>query len=84
MPKFNEDNPNSWLFKVEEFFNHYNISNEHRFIFASIHMAEPTLNWYMWKHQNRLITVWLGFKLDILRRFRPSLYRDLLEELVKL
>lgn len=47
-------------------------------------MDGPALNQYQWIYQNRLITTWQGFKIDLLKRFGLSLYRDLSWELVKL
>lgn len=42
-----------------------------------------TLNWHQWMHMNKQLSTWSKFKIDLLKRFRPSLYRDLFGELAK-
>lgn len=84
MPLFNWDNPNGWIFKVEQYFSYYNLSNDQRFIISSIHMDGTSLSLYQLMKLNKQLTSWVPFKTSLLKWFGTSLHRDLSSELEKL
>lgn len=70
--------------KPNSFYTYYNLSDQQKFIISSIYMDGLILSWYQWMHLNILIHSYTRFKIDLLRRFCPSLYKDISKELAKL
>ncbi|GFS31842.1 hypothetical protein Acr_00g0019490 [Actinidia rufa] len=84
IPHFDGTNVSSWVFKLEQFFQFYNIPEDQRLMISSFHLEGPALSWFKWMHSNGFIDSWKGFLKAINLRFGPSLYEDHRSALSKL
>lgn len=46
MPRFHGDNPESWVFQAERYFDFYNISEDHKLSLASFYLDGEAREWY--------------------------------------
>jgi hypothetical protein len=45
LPKFDCQNLSSWMYQIQQFFNHYDTPDYHRYMVASYHMEGESLTW---------------------------------------
>jgi len=65
-----------WIFKISQFFDYHNTSDEERITVASFYMDSPTLSWFQWMFKNGLITSWLSLLQALETRFASTFYDD--------
>ena len=70
MPVFNGDDPDSWLFQADRYFQIHKLTNSERLIVATISFEGPTLNWYRAQEERDKFIDWLNLKERLLLRFR--------------
>lgn len=69
MPRFYGDNPESWVFQAERYFNFYNISEDHKLSLASFYLDGEAREWYRWLFWNKQLSDWTNFALKVTSRF---------------
>jgi hypothetical protein len=45
LPKFDGQNLSSWMYQIQQFFNHYDTPDYHRYMIASYRMEGESLTW---------------------------------------
>nr|GMD72711.1 Transposon Ty3-G Gag-Pol polyprotein [Ipomoea batatas] len=84
LPKFNGIDPYGWLFKINEYYEFYGISDIYRVQIASFAMEDDASEWYRWLKTNQLLGTWEDFMDKIKLRFGPSQLVDYQGQLSKL
>ena len=51
-PRFDEDNPTGWIYKVEQFFHYQRTNDNEKVLLASFHLQDDALEWYQWCEQS--------------------------------
>lgn len=69
MPRFYGDNPESWVFQAERYFDSYNISEDHKLSLASFYLDGEAREWYRWLFRNKQLSNWANFSLEVTSRF---------------
>ena len=79
MPIFNGDDPDSWLFCVEIYFQIHKLTEFKKLTVSTISYKGPTLNWYLSQEEREKFIDWANMKERLLVCFRSlregSLYR---------
>ncbi|KAF5470266.1 hypothetical protein F2P56_010790, partial [Juglans regia] len=83
-PSFRGEDPTSWLYKANHFFNFYNTLPQHKLRLASFHMEGQALIWFQDLEESGGLDNWEGFTQALLTRFGPSSYDDPIELLTRL
>lgn len=84
VPRFDGSDAMGWIFKINQFFDYHQTSEEDRLTVASFYMEGQALSWYQWMHRNQQITSWYGLLQALETRFAPSYYDDPSSALFKL
>ncbi|GAU45274.1 hypothetical protein TSUD_99960 [Trifolium subterraneum] len=84
VPKFDGTDAMGWIFKISQFFDFHQTTEEERLTVASFYMEGPALSWYQWMHKNNQINTWFGFLQALEMRFAPSYYDEPSSALFKL
>ena len=72
MPVFDGDDPDSWLFRAERYFQIHKLTDSEKLTVATISFEGPALNWYRSQEERDKFTCWLNLKERLLIRFRSS------------
>ena len=65
MPIFNGDDPDSWLFRAERYFQIHKLTDFEKMTVATISFEGPTLNWYRSQEEREKFTDWANLKESI-------------------
>lgn len=66
---FNGDDPDSWFFCVNRYFQVHKPTDSKKLIVATISFEDPALNWYRSQEERDKFTDWLNLKEQLLIRF---------------
>ena len=66
MPIFNGDDPDSWLFRAERYFQIHKLTDFEKMTVATISFEGPTLNWYRSQEEREKFTDWTNLKERVL------------------
>ena len=58
MPVFDGDDPDSWLFRAERYFQIHKLTDSERLTVATISFEGPALNWYRSQEERDKFTCW--------------------------
>jgi len=83
-PKFNEDDPTGWIYKVEQYFEFRNIALEQQVQLASFHLEGIALQWHRWLAKFCGPLTWDEFTNVVQLRFGRTDYEDPSEALTRL
>jgi hypothetical protein len=83
-PCFNGEDPNSWCYKVEQFFEFYDIHEGQRLSLTAFHMEGKALSWFQALCSSNNLFTWNEFLNAIQVRFGRGSYDDPMETLSKL
>lgn len=83
-PHFDGNNPASWVFKANHFFEFHQIPNNQKLLMVSFHMEGKALLWYQNTLDSCQFFGWESFVKALQVRFRPSTYNDPIEALTRL
>jgi hypothetical protein len=83
-PCFNGEDPNSWCYKVEQFFEFYDAPEGQRLSLIAFHMEGEALSWFQALRSSNNLSTWSEFLIAIQVRFGRGSYDDPLETLSKL
>jgi hypothetical protein len=64
-PKFDGDNPTGWIYKVEQYFGHYQMVERQKLKMAAFHMEGEKLFWFQDSEECRYFTNWRSFYRSI-------------------
>ena len=84
LPIFAKGDPNSWIFKANQFFYFHQVPLEDRVRIASFALDGEACEWFQWMFTNHLIDTWNGFCNALKHRFGPSPFEDYQGKLSKL
>ncbi|XP_061344808.1 uncharacterized protein LOC133290697 [Gastrolobium bilobum] len=73
-----------WIFKVEQFFDFYDMNETQRLRIAPFYFEGEALSWYQWLKKNTTITSWPMFLQSLQVRFGSSEWEDYQGQLAKL
>ncbi|KAH7672098.1 Retrotransposon gag domain-containing protein [Dioscorea alata] len=76
IPKFDGTDPESCVFKIEEFFNFHETPASLRLRIVSFHLEGKASAWYQWMKGSNLLTTWPDFLSNVKQRFGSSVYED--------
>ncbi|KAL9684580.1 hypothetical protein QQ045_022021 [Rhodiola kirilowii] len=74
VPMFTGDDVDGWTFKIDRYFEHHQVPEEHRVPMAGFYMSSEALRWYQWMHTTHQLSNWKAFIQDINSRFGQSIY----------
>jgi hypothetical protein len=77
-PKFDGDNPTGWIYKAEQFFDHYQSTERHKLKTTAFHMEGDALIWFQDSKDSGYFPTWNDFSKALLLRFGPA-YDDPME-----
>ena len=83
-PQFNGDDPHTWIFKAEEYFDYYQVPADHRLRLASLMMTGDAASWYQYQRNNNLLHTWHHFVEEIKERFDSNYRKDFFGVLSKM
>ena len=72
MPIFNGDDPDSWLFRAERYFQIHKLTDFEKMTVATISFEGPVLNWYRSQEERDKFIDWTNLKERVLVRFRST------------
>ena len=68
MPVFNGEDPDSWLFRAERYFQIHKLTDAEVLV-AMVSLEGPALNWYRAQEEHDKFTSWINLKDRLLVRF---------------
>ena len=72
MPVFNGEDPDSWLFRADRYFQIHKLTDAEKVLVASISFEGLTLNWYRAQEEHDKFTGWSNLKKRLLICFRSA------------
>ena len=76
VPRFEEGDPQGWIFKVQQYFDFHNAFEEQHLQIAPLYFDGKALAWYQWRQKNTKILSWEEFLQSLQVRFGPSELED--------
>ena len=61
VPRFKGGDPQGWIFKVQQYFDFHQASEEQRLQIAPLYFDGKALAWYQWLYKNTKIDSWSNF-----------------------
>lgn len=84
VPRFNDIDPQDWIFKIQRFFDYHKINEEEILKLSSLYFDGEALAWFQWRFKNTTITSWSNFLQSPLIRFGPYELEEYQGQLAKL
>ncbi|KAA0062661.1 Transposon Ty3-I Gag-Pol polyprotein [Cucumis melo var. makuwa] len=72
MPVFSGEDPDSWLFQAERYFQIHKLIESEKMLVSTISFDGPALNWYRSQEERDKFLSWANLKERLLIRFRSS------------
>ena len=82
--QFKGDDPASWLYKANQYFNFYQMPLSERLLMDSFHINGAALIWFQDSEETGLFATWEGFVEALLTRFESTAYEDPMESFTRL
>lgn len=60
-PQFSDDDPEGWIYQVEEYFTYHGIGDGSKLQIAGFHMSGKALSWMRGLRRNKLLSTWMNF-----------------------
>ena len=70
MPVFTGNDPDSWLFRADRYFQIHKLTDAEKMTVSVISFDGPTLDWFRSQEQHNKFTDWSNLKSKLLERFR--------------
>ena len=83
-PRFDGENPYSWLYKANQYFNIHQTQNNDRIPMASFHLEGEALIWFQDTEGTGQVNTWDLFYKSCVTRFGPTAYDDPMESMTRL
>ena len=84
VPRFNGIDPQSWIFKIQQYFDYHRVGEEERLKVAPFYFDEKALAWFRWRNKNTRIQSWIEFLQSLLVHFGQSELEDYQRKVAKL
>lgn len=72
MPVVNGDDPNSWLFRANRYFQLYKVTDYKKLTVVVVSLEGEVLNWYRELEDCKPFKDWKDFKIRLLERFQSA------------
>ncbi|KAL4025181.1 hypothetical protein IC575_013559 [Cucumis melo] len=72
MPVFTGEDPDSWLFRAERYFQIHKLTDSEKMLVSTISFDGPALNWFRSQEERDKFTSWSNMKERLLIRFRSN------------
>ena len=83
-PRFNNgDDPIEWVYKAEQYFDYFSVSQEIKVKMVSFHLYREALQWYQWEECSSFSN-WEDLTKTFWREFDSHRFEDFVESLLKL
>ncbi|XP_057497404.1 uncharacterized protein LOC130782134 [Actinidia eriantha] len=82
--KFFGEDPESWIYKCEKFFELNATEDNQKLRLASLHLEDKAMTWFRWFEKSHTLRTWQEFCRVLLMRFGSNAYEDPLGQLTKL
>ncbi|XP_057775458.1 uncharacterized protein LOC130994433 [Salvia miltiorrhiza] len=76
VPRFDGDDPHSWIFKIEEYFAYHNTPDTQRLQIVAFHLDGKASTWFQWLKSQHMLSTWSDFLARVRARFGPSQFED--------
>lgn len=73
-PRFGGKNLRDWIFRVEQFFDYYGMSDYDRLTIASVHLDQDVIPWFQMMQRANPFSSWHVFTRALKLDFSPSVY----------
>lgn len=83
-PIFDGSDVQSWVTRVQYFFEHIRLPEEQRLHYVVMLFAPPTTDWIFSYRANNLLVSWTQFVEEVRRRFNPNYFVNYIELIAKL
>jgi hypothetical protein len=83
-PTFNRDDPDSWCYWAEQFFDFYDVHEGRKLKITAFYMEGKALSWFKALSNTNSLSTWDEFVLAMQVRFGKGSYDDPMENLSKL
>ncbi|XP_022154744.1 uncharacterized protein LOC111021922 [Momordica charantia] len=84
MPVFTGDDPNSWLFRAERYFEINHLSEEEKMTVTIISFEGAAMKWYCWSENRQPFADWNNLKTRMFERFSDSKDQNLLSRFLSI
>ncbi|KAL0543107.1 hypothetical protein IC582_018194 [Cucumis melo] len=72
MPVFTGEDPDSWLFRAERYFQIHKLTDSEKMLVSTVSFDGPALNWFRSQEERDKFTSWSNMKERLLVRFRSN------------
>ncbi|TYK26819.1 putative membrane-bound O-acyltransferase C24H6.01c isoform X5 [Cucumis melo var. makuwa] len=72
MPMFLGENPESWVYRVEHFFEINNLSEAEKVKVVVVSFGQDEVDWYRWSHNPKKVESWEDLKTRMFEFFRDT------------
>ncbi|KAL0540117.1 hypothetical protein IC582_024347 [Cucumis melo] len=83
IPVFAGEDPNSWLFRAERYFQIHKLSDSEKMLVSTISFDGPALHWYRSQEEREKFLSWSNLKERLVVRFRSSRDRTVLGKFLR-
>ncbi|XP_024019767.1 uncharacterized protein LOC21411464 [Morus notabilis] len=84
VPRFDGSDVYGWTFKIQQYYDYHNASEEQRLPIVPFYFDGKALSWYQWMYKKNQITGWSVLLQALEVRFGPSELEDYQGQLAKL
>ncbi|KAA0066519.1 retrotransposon protein [Cucumis melo var. makuwa] len=84
MPMLFGENPESWVYRAEHFFETKNLPKTEKVKVAMVSFGQDEVDWYRWSHNRRKIESWEDLKGRMFEFFKDSRQKSLETRLIRL
>ncbi|TYK02434.1 retrotransposon protein [Cucumis melo var. makuwa] len=84
MPMFLGENPESWVYRAEDFFEINNLPESEKVKVAVVSFGQDEVDWYRWSHNRKKVESWEDLKSRMFEFFRDSGQKSLGARLIRI
>ena len=70
MPVFNGENPESWIYRAEHYFEINKLAGEEKVKVAVVSFRSDALNWFLWSNNRKKMMSWEDLKRRMFEHFK--------------
>ncbi|TYK16028.1 uncharacterized protein E5676_scaffold32G00230 [Cucumis melo var. makuwa] len=84
MPMFLGENPESWVYRAEHFFEINNLPEAEKVKVAVVSFGQDEVDWYRWSHNRKKVESWEDLKTRMFEFFRDTRQKSLGARLIRI
>ena len=84
MPMFLGENPESWVYRAEHFFEMNNLPENEKIRVAVVSFGQEEVDWYRWTHNRKKVESWEDLKGRMFDFFKDSGQTSLVARLIRI